>query len=154
MSRTIKVIQTARDTGDRLTQKADVVFKADTHGVENNVVNIYPEVEYQDIEGFGGAFTESASVTLDKMGRDVRDRILDAYFNPATGLGYTLCRTHINSCDFSTGNYACDEVDGDLDLKFFSLDRDRRSLIPMIRDAMAVKGADFRLFASPWSPPA
>jgi glucosylceramidase len=154
MSRTIKVIQTAQDTGDKLTQKADVPFEADTQGVENKVVNIYPEVEYQEIEGFGGAFTESASVTLDKLSREARGRILDAYFNPITGLGYTLCRTHINSCDFSTGNYACDEVDGDVELKLFNLDRDRKSLIPMIRDAMAVKGADFRLFASPWSPPA
>jgi glucosylceramidase len=139
---------------EKWAQVRDVAFRNDSAGVENNVINIYPDVVYQEIEGFGGAFTESASVTLDKMSRAVRHEILSACFSPVSGLGHTLCRTHINSCDFSTQNYACDETAGDVDLQHFSLDRERRSLIPMVRDAMAVKGADVKLFVSPWSPPA
>ena len=65
-----------------------------------------------------------------------------------------MCRTHINSCDFSLNNYAYDETAGDTDLKKFSIERDRKLLIPLIRDAMAVPGAKFKILASPWSPPA
>lgn len=113
-------------------------------------------VKFQEFLGFGGAFTEAASTTLDKMPADKRQDILQAYFSPdpKQGHGYTLCRTHINSCDFSLGNYAYAEVDGDVGLEHFSIARDRQSLIPMIREAMNLTGGKLRLFASPWSPPA
>ncbi|OQB15205.1 MAG: O-Glycosyl hydrolase family 30 [Firmicutes bacterium ADurb.Bin193] len=152
--KSVKVIQTARDTGDRLTQKDDVYFEKATSDIERFLINVYEDVTFQEIEGFGGAFTEAASTTLDKMSPDKRAEILNAYFNPKTGLGYNMCRTHINSCDFSLGNYAYTEVEGDVNLEHFTIERDRKSLIPFIKDAMAVEGADFRLFASPWSPPA
>lgn len=66
----------------------------------------------------------------------------------------TLCRTHINSCDFSLGNYAYNETSGDTRLKHFDISRDKQLLIPFIKDAMAVPGANFKLISSPWSPPA
>ena len=56
-------------------------------------------------------------------------------FTRSTGIGYTLCRTHINSCDFSLGNYAYAETEGDFELEHFSIERDRKWLIPMIRAA-------------------
>jgi len=88
------------------------------------------------------------------MPSDLRQEILEACFLPDSGNTYTLCRTHINSCDFSLGNYAYAEVAGDFELKHFSIDRDRKLLIPMILQAMKMSGDNLRLFASPWSPPA
>jgi glucosylceramidase len=88
------------------------------------------------------------------MSAERQAEILKAYFDPVDGLGYTLCRTHINSCDFSLGNYAYTEVPGDVELKHFSIDRDRQALIPMIRAAQQVAREPLRLLASPWSPPA
>ena len=46
------------------------------------------------------------------MNPEAQAAILKAYFDPQEGNAYSLCRTHINSCDFSLGNYAYDEVDG------------------------------------------
>ncbi len=117
-------------------------------------IRLDPRVHYQEIVGFGGAFTESASTTLDKMSPAKQEEILRACFDPVKGNGYTLCRTHINSCDFSLDNYAYDETPGDVDLKNFSIDRDKKSLIPMIKRAQQISHNGFKLFASPWSPPA
>ncbi len=150
----VKVFQTAYATGDRLTRKADVLFQPDPEGIENELVIIYEELQYQEIEGFGGAFTEAAAVTYYKMSQERRKEILDAYFTPGKGLEYSLCRTHINSCDFSTGNYVYDEIDGDTELKHFSIGRDKENLIPLIKEAEKARGEKFKLFASPWSPPA
>lgn len=111
-------------------------------------------VSYQEIEGFGGAFTEAAAGTLQKMPEEKQQEILRAYFDPAKGHGYTLCRSHINSCDFSTGNYASCEKEGDTALASFSIDRDRKALLPMIQCALKLSGGKMKLFASPWSPPA
>lgn len=121
------------------------------NGREKELICIFPEVEYQEMKGFGGAFTEAASTTIDKLSKENREKILELYFDPEKGIGYNFGRVHINSCDFSLGNYACVE-EGDNDLSTFNIERDKKSLIPMIKDAMKYNEID--MFASPWSPPA
>ena len=152
-SNSVKVIVTAKDTGDRLTEKQSIAF-ADVAIAMGETITLDKSKTYQSITGFGGSFTEATAYTLSKMSPDKRTEVIKAYFDPKDGLGYTLCRTHLNSADFSLGNYAYTEMDGDFELKYFTIDRDRKWLIPMIKDAMAVEGAAFKLFSSPWSPPA
>ncbi|AGB40277.1 O-glycosyl hydrolase [Halobacteroides halobius DSM 5150] len=149
----IKIIQTAKDTEDRLSEKEDLQF---TTEYNNNLptLEINQEEEYQEITGFGGAFTEAGGYTLSQIPEEKRQEVIEAYFHPEKGIGYTLCRTHINSCDFSLGNYAYTETEGDTELEDFDISRDKEYLIPFINDALNVEEAEFKLFASPWSPPA
>ena len=151
--RLVRQFCTARDTAHRLSELASLELVSATEPQEAAVF-IDTTLRFQEFLGFGGAFTEAASVTLDKMPANQRQEILKAYFSPDEGNAYSLCRTHINSCDFSLGNYAYTEVEGDVGLEHFSIDRDRQSLIPMIRRAMELSGGSLRLFSSPWSPPA
>jgi glucosylceramidase len=148
-----RTILTAKDTDARLAEqpRAAVGQTADN---SLGTIFIDPARRFQTIEGFGGAFTEAAAVTWQKMGVANRQAIINAYFDSATGHGYTLCRTHINSCDFSEANYAYDEVPGDTGLKHFSIERDQKALLPMIKAALGASKTPFKLFATPWSPPA
>jgi glucosylceramidase len=150
---TVQVFVTSRDGGERLTEKEPVKLlkKAD---LDLPSVYVDPAKRFQTIEGIGGAFTEAAAVTLRKMSPENQQIILKAYFDQKNGNAYTLCRTHINSCDFSTGNYAYCEVPNDKELAHFSIERDKQFLIPMIKEALAISKTPFKLFASPWSPPA
>jgi glucosylceramidase len=145
---------TARDLGARLKEVPIDEMLSSTNPKDMASIRIDPRVHYQEIVGFGGAFTDAAGSVLKKMPADKQDEILRAYFDSIHGLGYTLCRTHINSCDFSTENYAYDETPGDVDLKNFSIERDNKALIPMIKRAQEISHNGFKLFASPWSPPA
>ena len=147
----IRVTRTARDAGERLSQLPPLEFAGKTDLLHSVMVDLIRQ--YQEIEGFGGAFTEAAADTLQRLPATAQKEILTAYFDPVKGHGYTLCRTHMNSCDFGLGNYAYDMVDGDVALKHFSIERDRKALIPMIRAAHKISGGKLRLFASPWSPP-
>lgn len=144
---------TARDTAQRLAELKPIVFAADPNEADAAVF-IDTRVKYQQFLGFGGAFTEAAAVTLDKMPSHLRQEIMAAYFSPDTGNAYSFCRTHINSCDFALGNYAYTDVADDVALAHFSIAHDKQLLIPMIRDAMHLSGNKLILFASPWSPPA
>ena len=111
---------------------------------------------FQTLEGFGGAFTEAAATTWLKLSPRQRDALLSAYFDANAGHGYTLCRVHMNSCDFALGNYAHVEADGDFSLEGFSIDRDRQALLPMIQAAQRITQAanrPLKLLVSPWSPP-
>ncbi|MBO5888642.1 MAG: glucosylceramidase, partial [Clostridia bacterium] len=123
----------------------------DDYGREGALINLRPNVEYQEFDGFGGAFTESASTTLDKLSKSNREKILKLYFDKDEGIGYTLGRVHINSCDFSLGNYTCVE-EGDKSLETFNINRDKSSIIPMILEANNY--APIKILATPWSPPA
>ncbi|RED63213.1 glycoside hydrolase family 30 protein [Cohnella lupini] len=150
--RKIRVIQTSQGSSDRLTEKAPLYFRKDEKGVENQLINVYDDVEYQEILGFGGAITEASAVTAAKLGEANRNKILDAYFDTEEGIGYTVVRTHINSCDFSLGNYAYVEEE-DPTLSNFDIGRDKEHLIPYIQQAKKRAGDNFVLYASPWSPP-
>ena len=109
---------------------------------------------FQVLEGFGGAFTEAAATTWLKLSPAQQERLLREYFDPVSGHGYTLCRVHMNSCDFAVGNYAHVERDGDHALESFSIARDREALLPMIQAAQRVAARPLKLLVSPWSPPA
>ena len=76
-----------------------------------------------------------------------------AYFNQANGIGYTLARTNIQSCDFSGGSYSY-VADNDKDLKTFSVQHDEQYRIPFIKQAIAAAGGKLTMYVSPWSPPA
>jgi glucosylceramidase len=111
-------------------------------------------VQFQTMQGFGGAFTEAAAVTWLKLDAAARQAVLESYFSKTTGHGYTFCRVHMNSCDFSLGNYAHVEQVGDTALSSFNIERDQQALLPLIKAALAVAQQPIKLLASPWSPPA
>ncbi len=130
-------------------QPVDLVH---SDGVKANALEVYPNDTYQRIEGIGGAFTESSAAALAGLPAEKRTEVLDAYFSPQ-GAGYSLMRTHIASCDFSLSNYTYASEADDLDLSSFTIEPDRRYLLPLIKDSQKVAGADFRILASPWTAP-
>ena len=147
----VRVVVSSRG-GDRFAGKPSLKFVRDAKGHEKDIINIHPEVSYQRIDGFGGALTESAAVALDGGGESCRRKVIEAYFERKEGLNYSLCRSHINSCDFSTGNYHYTER-GDKSLETFSIERDLKLLVPLMRDAQKTRRGALSILSSPWSPP-
>ncbi|UCG74852.1 MAG: glycosyl hydrolase family 30, partial [Gemmatimonadota bacterium] len=144
------VIQTSRG-GDKLAEIATLKF-ADASGTDRPLIALDPATEFQTILGFGGSFTESTAYVLGKLSEQKREEVIEAYFG-RSGADYTLTRTHINSSDFSLGNYAYAEVPGDTRLEHFTIQEDLDDIVPLIKDAMAVSGSGFRIIASPWTAP-
>jgi glucosylceramidase len=110
-----------------------------------------PEKQFQTILGFGAAFTDSACYTFNRLLPSVREHLFHELFHPSE-MGLNVCRTCIGSSDYSTKAYSYDEGEPDPELKRFSIDEDRRYILPMLREARKAN-PDLFLFASPWSPP-
>lgn len=146
-----KVFETDFEKGIKLEQVGQFCFEENTR--ESERIIIFPEFTYQTWLGFGGAFTESSGYTLSKMSDKNKEEMINAYFGN-DGIGYTFCRNHINSCDFSLGNYAYVEDENDKDFSTFDISRDMQYIIPMIKKAQSVSKNEIRFLASPWSPPA
>jgi glucosylceramidase len=144
------VFETAKANGHLLSE----VPAAAGASAASAVIACDPGQQFQKVEGFGGALTESSAWVLDQLPADRRSEVLRRFYDPKEGIGYTLARTHINSCDFSLGTWALDPVAGDTALAHFSLDPMRKWVLPLIHEAQAIAGpSNFHLLASPWSPP-
>jgi glucosylceramidase len=119
----------------------------------DQAIFVDPSKTFQTVLGIGGALTDASAETFYKLPKAQQEEILKAYFDPQNGIGYSLGRTHIHSCDFSSESYTYVQ-DGDRELKTFDLAHDRKYRIPFIKSALATAGKDFSLYVSPWSPPA
>ncbi len=116
-------------------------------------VFVDPELRFQSFFGIGGAITDASAETFANLPAHKQDELITAYFDPEKGIGYSLLRTNIHSCDFSSGSYTYVK-EGDKELNSFSIEHDLKYRIPMIKKAMKAAGQTLPLYASPWSPPA
>jgi len=154
MDKKVKVYTTAEKSDYRLTQTETLEFKDSGQPFETEVcVFVDPTKTFQTFLGIGGAITDASAETFYKLPADKQKAVLTAYFDPQEGIGYSLLRTNMNSCDFSSASYTY-VAEGDADLKTFSIGPDKKYKIPMLREAMAAAGKNIPLYISPWSPPA
>jgi len=148
----LKIFETAKDTGNRLTEipsKERILQEKKHHAC---TIHINQSETFQQIEGFGAALTESSGYVLSLIPEEKRKEALAAHFS-SEGNGYTLARTHMNSCDFSLENWACVEKE-DETLESFSMERTDKYITPLIKEARDLTGGSLKLMVSPWSPPA
>lgn len=102
---------------------------------------------------WGTTFNEQDWNALCMLGRDEQDEILSRAFSPNGELCFSLGRISMNANDYAMSWYSCSEVQGDFDLEYFNIDRDKLTIIPYIRAAQKYN-PDMRFWMSPWSPPA
>ncbi|MDE6589638.1 MAG: glucosylceramidase, partial [Oscillospiraceae bacterium] len=135
------------------TTQGEALFQPDAEEVENQVVNLYPEIAFQTFEGFGGAITDAAGYVYSLMDEGQKRRVIQSYFAPDQ-MGYNRVRIHMDSCDFSTGMYEAMSDPDDRGLDSFSFARTEKYILPMLADAQKAAGKPLKLMLSPWSPPA
>lgn len=166
---THEIISTSA-SGNKLALQTNVDFTAGT--ASGIVLNVYPDSLKQTIDGIGSSFTESSAFVLAHLDRDKRRAVMQNLFG-REGADFTLCRTHIGSCDFSVeGKYSYADAPGDALLKSFGIGPDLAGfdpavyagikdpaydLLPMIKEALAIKfdqgDAGLRIISSAWTAP-
>lgn len=152
--KSVSVYTTADSTDWRLSKSGPLSFQEKPQPLESEIsVFVDPSHTYQEFVGIGAALTDASAETFYKLPKDKQQELLKAYFDRDNGIGYTIGRTNINSCDFSSDMYTYVK-DGDKELTSFSIEHDKKYKIPFIKEAMAATGNKLNLFASPWSPPA
>lgn len=150
----VTVYTTADSTQLRLSPTDTLSFAQKGQPFENEVVVfVDPGKTFQSYMGIGAALTDASAEVFAKLSKEKQQEFLTAHFDKDKGLGYTIARTNINSCDFSSDMYTY-VTEGDKELKSFNIQHDRKFKIPLIKAAMNAAGGKLNLFASPWSPPA
>jgi glucosylceramidase len=149
------IVFTTADSSSYRLSVTDTLRFTDMSPIKETSIYVFvdPNKTFQTFLGIGGALTDASAETFAKLPEAKQKEILEAYFDRGKGIGYTIARTNINSCDFSSGSYTY-VTDGDKELKSFNIDHDRQYRIPFIKQTIAAAGGKLTLFASPWSPPA
>lgn len=149
----IIVYTTADKTNLRLSITDTLQFKDFGQPLETQIcVFVDPSKTFQTFMGMGGALTDASAETFFKLPKEKQQELLRSYYDTTNGIGYTLARTNIGSCDFSSGSYTYIQ-EGDSALNTFNISHDKEFKIPFIKQAIAAAG-QLTLLASPWSPPA
>jgi glucosylceramidase len=149
----IIVYTTADSTGYRLSLTDTLSFTHVGQPVETQVcVFVDASKTFQKVLGFGGALTDASAETFYKLPKASRKELLTAYYDTIKGIGYTMARTNINSCDFSSDTYNY-IADNDTALTSFNIAHDKKYKIPFIKEAEKAASSRLHVFVTPWSPP-
>ena len=106
----------------------------------------------QKVDGFGACFNELGWTSLSLLSPEERTEVLTELFAPNTGANFNICRMPVAANDFSTDWYSYNETEGDFEMKNFSIEHDKSTLIPFIHSALE-QNPDIKIWASPWCPP-
>ena len=137
----------------KLLRNEKTVDFIDDTGVEDQVINIYPQIKYQTFEGFGGAITDAAGYVFQQMNDVQQKELLTKYFDP-DHMNYVRVRIHMDSCDFSTHLYSAIKDPQDRDLESFDFTDTEKYILPLLEAAQKTAQRPLKIMLSPWSPPA
>ena len=140
----------------QLTEQPALEWKLPANADKAESVKVDPTVEFQTMLGMGSSLEPATCWNLSRLAAAEREQLMAQLVSPKTGIGMNLMRLCIGTPDF-TGDpwYSYADLppgETDPELKQFSIERDRRYILPAIKLARQ-KNPDLLFFASPWSPP-
>jgi glucosylceramidase len=110
--------------------------------------------QYQDVIGFGGAFSDAAALSIASLPVKQQVDLLSSYYGD-TGIEYNVGRVVISGCDFSNRPYTYNDAEWDWELTNFAfVAEDTDYKIPQMKLAQLLSPSKLKFFASSWSPPA
>jgi glucosylceramidase len=154
---TVSVVLTTNDETKLMAAQPSVTFSASTADAGTNTIAVDATQQYQTIDGFGAAFTDSAAYLLNEVATksDLTTAMNNLFTRNGTGIGLSFMRTPMGASDIARSVYSYDDQSvgtTDLPLAHFAVTHDQTDVIPIILQAKTLN-PQMKLLASPWSPP-
>ena len=105
-------------------------------GSRQNLLEILPSEKKQTIDGWGGCFNERGMDALSMLPAEKKKEVIAQLFDSVDGCRFNICRMPIGASDYAMDAYSLDDIPGDYKMDHFTIDRDRKYLIPYIKLAM------------------
>lgn len=122
----------------------------------SEVLRVQPGQRFQPIEGFGYTLTGGSAQLLMAMTPTARATLLRHLFGRGQDdIGISMLRLSVGASDLNERVFTYDDLpDGGIDpeLRRFDLGPDRRDVLPVLREILAIR-PDLALMASPWTAP-
>lgn len=122
----------------------------------NPAITVDAGQTYQEIDGFGFALTGGSATLIHQLPAATRKALLQELFGRGSkDIGISYLRISIGASDLDPEVFSYDDLPAgqtDPELKHFSMDADRRHLIPLLKEILAIHPT-IKIMGSPWSPP-
>ncbi|MDV7188466.1 glycoside hydrolase family 30 beta sandwich domain-containing protein [Lutibacter sp. TH_r2] len=139
-----------------------VLFAKQESGIssyyENNyaTINVSTSEEYQEIDGFGYTLTGGSAIHINNMSSSARAELLNELFGvDENNIGVSYLRISIGASDLDEAPYSYNDLasgETDVNMDKFSINEDKKNLIPVLKEILAINPA-IKILGSPWSPP-
>jgi glucosylceramidase len=151
----VSVVLSTHDRANLMAAQPAVTFTATTGGP--NLVVVDEAQQYQSIEGFGAAFTDSAADLLEKVvpSANLNGTLSDLFTRNGNGIGLSFMRNPMGASDIALSVYSFDDMPAgqtDPTLANFSISHDQSYVLPLVQQAK-VLNPQMKIMANPWSPP-
>jgi glucosylceramidase len=151
----VSVVLSTNDQSQLMAQQSNVTFTTTTAG--SNKIIVDEGQQYQTIEGFGAAFTDSAAYVLEKEAQPsaLTATLSDLFTRNGNGIGLSFMRNPMGASDIARSLYSFDDMPSgqtDSNLTNFSIVHDQSYVLPLIQQAKALN-PQMKVMANPWSPP-
>jgi glucosylceramidase len=154
---TVSVVQSTNDETELMTAQPSVTFLPDSGDASTNTIVMDATQQYQTIDGFGAAFTDSAAYLLNEVAQtsQLGSAMSDLFTRNGNGIGLSFMRNPMGASDIARTVYSFDDQPvgtTDLTLADFSIQHDQTDIIPIILQAKSLN-PQLKIMANPWSPP-
>jgi glucosylceramidase len=120
------------------------------------VIKVDDKTTYQSMVGFGFALTGGSATPILQMDKESRSKLLHEVFaTDGNSIGVSYIRLSIGSSDLNDFVFSYDDLpagETDVDMKKFDLGPDRKNIIPVMKQILAIDPS-IKILGSPWSPP-
>jgi len=152
---TVNVYLTTHDQSNLLAAQTAVNFS--TGAAASNQIQVDEAQQYQTMEGFGAAFTDSACYLLEQVAQPAQltSTMNDLFTRSGNGIGLSFMRNPMGGTDIARSVYSFDDLttgQTDVPLAKFSIAHDQTYILPLIVQAKTLN-PQMKLMANPWSPP-
>jgi len=146
-----------------ITSPSGILFSRQTDPLSfGNTSNHFPVIEidtmqkYQEIDGFGNSLTGGSAMLINRMDKAARSSLLRELFaTDGKNIGISYLRISIGASDLSERVFSYDDMPAgqtDPDLTHFSIDEEKKDLIPVLKEILAINPS-IKIMGSPWSAP-
>jgi glucosylceramidase len=140
-----------RSVSRGLQQQTPIAFAASS-AAGNQTITVNEGTTYQQFEGAGASFTDTAAWLINGSGAlsaATRDDVMTKLFSPTGGIGLGFTRNPMGASDLARFSYTYDDTC--CDLNDFSLSRDT-DVIALTKQAQSLN-PQLKVMASPWTAP-
>ena len=151
----VAVVQSTNDLTQLMVPQTGTLFTDTTAGTNNIIID--EGQQYQSVEGFGAAVTDSAAYLLEQVepSSSQSSTLSDLFTRTGNGIGLSFMRVPIGATDIARSVYSFDDMPSgqtDPTLANFSIAHDQAYILPLIQQIKALN-PQMKLLATPWSPP-
>jgi glucosylceramidase len=151
-----RIVQSWITTADRSFQFSLRSMEVEKPLKVDYVIDIDTAKRFQKIQGYGFSLTGGSALVINKMSPLKRSKLVAELFRAdSNNIGISYLRISIGASDLDEHVFSYDDLPAgkkDIDLIKFSLNEDRKNLIPLLKEIIDIN-PEIKIMGSPWSAP-